>query len=124
MRPPTVLGIGSHLIAFYSSQRRRNQLRSLYTRKLPIMNATYNTKKTIVGGLLAGGVALAALGLGAGTAGAAPSLSPGVSSSGDGSVRVADPGARSSGDGSVRVTNPGAISGCDGSVRVATTANR
>lgn len=78
------------------------------------MNAIYNMKKTIVGGLLAGGVALAALGLSAGTAGAAPSQL-----TGDGSVRVTDPGTRSSGDGSVRVANPGAIAGCDGSVRVA-----
>jgi hypothetical protein len=89
------------------------------TRKLIGMNTTHTMKKTIVGGLLAGGVALAALGLGAGEAGAAPSLSPGVSSSGDGSVRVANPGGISSGDGSVRVANPGGISGCDGSVRVA-----
>ena len=73
------------------------------------MNTTYNMKKTIVGGLLAGGVALAGLGLSAGAAGAAPSLSPGVSSSGDGSVRVADPGARSSGDGSVRVGDQGFV---------------
>ena len=84
VRPPTFVGIGSHHIAFYLSQRRRNQLRSLYRRKRAIMNATYNMKKTIVGGLLAGGVALAAVGLSAGTAGAAPSQL-----TGDGSVRVA-----------------------------------
>ena len=104
VRPPTVIGIGSHHVVFYLSQRRRNQLRSLYTRKLPDMNATQNMKKTIVGGLLAGSVALAALGLSAGTAGAAPSQL-----TGDGSVRVTDLGTRSAGDGSVRVANPGAL---------------
>jgi len=78
------------------------------------MNTTRNMKKTIVGGLLAGGVALAAVGLSAGTAGAAPSQL-----TGDGSVRVTDLGTRSSGDGSVRVANPGVSSSGDGSVRVA-----
>ena len=78
------------------------------------MNTTHNMKKTIVGGLLAGGVALAALGLTPGTVSAAPSQSPG-----DGSVRVADPGARSSGDGSVRVADPATHLSGDGSVRVA-----
>jgi hypothetical protein len=50
------------------------------------MTATHNMKKAIVGGLLAGALALAPLGLDAGTADAAPSLSPGVSSIGDGSA--------------------------------------
>ncbi len=77
------------------------------------MNTTHNMKKTIVGGLLAGSVTLAALGLSAGTAGAAPSQL-----TGDGSVRVTDLGTRSSGDGSVRVTDLGTRSSGDGSVRV------
>jgi hypothetical protein len=67
------------------------------------MNTTNNIKKTVVGGLLAGGVALAGLGLTTGIASAAPSQH-----AGDGSVRVADLGASSSGDGSVRVVIPAA----------------
>ncbi|MDT5218260.1 MAG: hypothetical protein QOF15_365 [Mycobacterium sp.] len=87
------------------------------------MNANQPLKKMIVGALLSGGVALAGLGLTAGTAGAAPS-SPGPTVDysdfgvpvveciqcqralpGDGSVRVNGP---QLGDGSVRVAIPSA----------------
>ncbi len=103
------------------------------------MNTNHNIKKMLVGGLLSGGIALATLGLTAGTASAAPSPYPGPSidhsdfgvpivecvqcqhsTPGDGSVRVSNPGARVSGDGSVRVATPSAHMSGDGSVRVAT----
>jgi hypothetical protein len=88
------------------------------------MNTTRNLKKMTVGALLSGGVALAALGLSAGTASAAPgNPGPTIDHSdfagplvecnqcnrtlpGDGSVNV-NPGAKL-GDGSVRVAVPSA----------------
>jgi hypothetical protein len=84
------------------------------------MNTTYNLKKMIVGALLSGGVALAALGMTAGTASAAPA-DPGVtidhSDFGGPIVECNQCGRTLPGDGSVRV-NPGVQFG-DGSVRVA-----
>lgn len=89
------------------------------------MNTTHNLKKIIVGALMSGGVALAALGLTAGTAAAAPqNPGPSIDHSdfagplvecnqcqrtlpGDGSVRV-NPGPQLGG-GSVRVAAPTAI---------------
>ena len=74
------------------------------------MNTTHNLKKMFVGALLSGGVALAALGLTAGTASAAPG-DPGVTI--DNSdfagpvVECNQCGRTLPGDGSVRV-NPGA----------------
>ena len=86
------------------------------------MNTNHNLKKTIVGALLSGGFALAALGLTAGTAGAAPqNPGPTIDHSdfgvtvveciqcqrtlpGDGSVRT-NPGPQY---GSIRVASPGA----------------
>lgn len=88
------------------------------------MNTTHNLKKMIVGALLSGGVTLAALGLTAGTAGAAPqNPGPSIDHSdfagplvecnqcqrtlpGDGSVKV-NPGPQLGG-GSVRVATPSA----------------
>ncbi len=88
------------------------------------MNTTYNLKKMIVGALLSGGVALAALGLTAGTASAAPAPGPGPtidhSDWGVPVVECIQCGRELPGDGSVRVTNPGAQLGGDGSVSVAT----
>jgi len=87
------------------------------------MNFTHNLKKTLVGALLSGGVALAALGMTASTAGASPqNPGPTIDHSdfgvtvveciqcqrtlpGDGSVRVTNPGPQY---GSVRVTSPAA----------------
>lgn len=84
------------------------------------MNITHIIAKAIIGGLSAGTIVLAGLGLAAGSANAAP-----AHVTGDGSVRVTNTGVSSAGDGSVRVTNTGSIAGCDGSVRVATpTATR
>jgi hypothetical protein len=84
------------------------------------MNTTNNLKKMAVGALLSGGVALAALGMTAGTASAAPA-DPGVtidhSDWGGTVVECNQCGRELPGDGSVRV-NPGAKFG-DGSVRVA-----
>jgi len=84
------------------------------------MNITQGMKKTMVRGLLASGVALAAMGLGAGVANAAGDGSVRVSdqverAAGDGSVRV-DRGERAAGDGSVRVERPGVRAAGDGSV--------
>lgn len=97
------------------------------------MNTTSNLKKVIVGALTSGGLALAALGLTAGTAGAAPSNpGPRIDNSdfgipiveciqcqrtvaGDGSERI-NPGTKLGG--SVHVSTPTAKLG-DGSVRVA-----
>ena len=88
------------------------------------MNTTHNLKKMFVGALLSGGVALAALGLTAGTASAAPANpNPTIDHSdyagpvvecnqcnltrpGDGSVSI-NPGAKF-GDGAVRVATPAA----------------
>ena len=88
------------------------------------MNTTHNLKKMMVGALLSGGLTLAALGLTAGTAGAAPqNPGPSIDHSdfagplveciqcqrtlpGDGSVRV-NPGPQLGG-GSVRVAIPSA----------------
>jgi hypothetical protein len=84
------------------------------------MNTTHNLKKTVVGALLSGGVALAALGLIAGTASAAPA-DPGVtidhSDFAGPVVECNQCGRTLPGDGSVRV-NPEAKFG-NGSVRVA-----
>jgi hypothetical protein len=84
------------------------------------MSTTHNMKKMIVGSLLSGGLALAGLGLTAGTAGAAPQY-PGPTidhSDYAGPVVECVQCQRTvPGDGSVRV-NPGAQLG-DGSVRVA-----
>lgn len=87
------------------------------------MNVTHGMKKAIVEGLLASGVTLAAMGMGAGLANAAGDGSVRVSdqaehAAGDGSVRVARPGERAAGDGSVRVGRGERATG-DGSVRVA-----
>jgi hypothetical protein len=77
------------------------------------MNTTHNLKKMIVGALLSGGVALAALGMTAGTASAAPG-DPGVtidiSDSGIPVVECKQCGRILPGDGSVHVNpvNPGA----------------
>ena len=60
------------------------------------MTTIHNVKQIIIGGFIAGGVALAAMGLGTGVAGAA----------GDGSVRVSDQAEHATGDGSVRVGHP------------------
>ena len=86
------------------------------------MSTIHNVHKMIVGSLLAGGVTLAALGLGAGVASAAGDGSVRVSdqgerAAGDGSVRIADRGERAAGDGSVRVSRPGDRAVGDGSVR-------
>jgi hypothetical protein len=74
------------------------------------MNTTHNLKKMTVGALLSGGVALAALGMTAGTASAAPG-DPGVtidhSDWGGTVVECNQCGRELPGDGSVRV-NPGA----------------
>jgi hypothetical protein len=84
------------------------------------MSTTHNMKKMIAGALLSGGFALAALGLTAGTASAAPG-DPGVtidhSDFAGPVVECNQCGRTLPGDGSVRV-NPGAQLG-DGSVRVA-----
>ena len=75
------------------------------------MNATQNLKKLVVGALLSGGVALAGLGLTAGTASAAPQ-NPGPTidhSDYAGPVVECNRCGRTlAGDGSVTVTNPGA----------------
>jgi hypothetical protein len=74
------------------------------------MNTTQNLKKMFVGALLSGGVALAALGLTAGTASAAPA-DPGVTI--DNSdfagpvVECNQCGRTLPGDGSVKPVNPG-----------------
>jgi hypothetical protein len=87
------------------------------------MNTNQTLKKTIVGALLSGGVALAGLGLTAGTASAAPS-DPGVtidhSDFGVPIVECKRCGLKLPGDGSVKINpaTPGAQFG-DGSVRVA-----
>ena len=73
------------------------------------MSTIHNVKQIIIGGFIAGGVALAAMGLGIGVAGAA----------GDGSVRVSDQAEHATGDGSVRVGHPGEHKAGDGSVSVA-----
>jgi hypothetical protein len=74
------------------------------------MNTTHNLKKMIVGALLSGGVALAALGMTTGTASAAPG-DPGVtidhSDYAGPVVECNQCGRTLPGDGSVRV-NPGA----------------
>jgi hypothetical protein len=74
------------------------------------MSTTHNLKKMIVGALLSGGVALAALGVTAGTASAAPG-DPGVtidhSDFAGPVVECNQCGRTLPGDGSVRV-NPGA----------------
>ena len=84
------------------------------------MNTKQPLKKMIVGALLSGGVALAGLGLTAGTAHAAPD-NPGPTIDypdwGGTVVECKQCGRTLPGDGSVRV-NPGAKLG-DGSVRVA-----
>lgn len=87
------------------------------------MNTTHNLKKTLIGAFLSGGFALAALGLTAGTAGAAPGPGPGPGPTIDHSdfgvpvVECVQCRRTLPGDGSVR-TNPGPQLG-DGSVRVA-----
>jgi hypothetical protein len=82
------------------------------------MNTTHNPKKMIVGALLSGGLALAGLGLAAGTAQAAPA-GPGpfvdYSDFAGPLVECIQCGQERAGDGSVRI-NPGAKLG-DGSVR-------
>ncbi len=82
------------------------------------MNTTHSFKKTIVGALLSGGFALAALGMTAGTAGAAPqNPGPTIDHSDFGVTVVECIQCRRTlpGDGSVRV-NPGPQYG---SIRVA-----
>jgi hypothetical protein len=84
------------------------------------MNTTHNLKKMIVGALLSGGVALATLGLTAGTASAAPAPpGPTIDHSDYAGplVECNQCGRTLPGDGSVKV-NPGPQLG-DGSVRVA-----
>lgn len=75
------------------------------------MNTTQNLKKTIIGALLSGGVALAGLGLTAGIASAAPQ-NPGPSidhSDYAGPIVECNQCGRTlPGDSSVTVTNPGA----------------
>ncbi|MDX1886047.1 hypothetical protein [Mycolicibacterium sp. 120270] len=75
------------------------------------MSTTHNLKKIIVGGLLSGGVTLAALGLTSGTAAAAPgNPNPSIDHSDFAGpvVECNQCGRTAPGDGSVRVINPGA----------------
>jgi hypothetical protein len=75
------------------------------------MSTTHNIKKLVVGALLSGGVALAGLGLTAGTAGAAPQ-GPGPtidhSDFAGPIVECNQCGRTLPGDGSVTIANPGA----------------